>query len=103
MAASRCSQSQVFALRLGVRFQRTRSGCDLTYGSLSLLAVSSLRAASYIISMEFNYESSNNDFSQGSMPRNMLQLAIPMTLAQLINVLYNVVDRMYIGHIPETA
>lgn len=45
----------------------------------------------------------NNDFSQGSMPRNMLQLAIPMTLAQLINVLYNVVDRMYIGHIPETG
>ena len=45
----------------------------------------------------------NNDFSQGSMPRNMLQLAIPMTLAQLINVLYNVVDRMYIGHIPKLA
>ena len=45
----------------------------------------------------------NNDFSQGSMPRNMLQLAIPMTLAQLINVLYNVVDRRYIGHIPETG
>lgn len=37
------------------------------------------------------------------MPRNMLKLAIPMTLAQLINVLYNIVDRMYIGHIPETG
>ena len=44
-----------------------------------------------------------NDFTQGSMPRNMMKLAIPMTLAQLINVLYNVIDRMYIGHIPDTG
>ena len=42
-----------------------------------------------------------NDFTKGTMASNMLKLAIPMTLAQLINVLYNVVDRMYIGHIPE--
>ena len=27
-------------------------------------------------------------------------MALPMTMAQLINVLYNVVDRMYIGRIP---
>lgn len=26
-------------------------------------------------------------------------MAVPMTLAQLINILYNIVDRMYIGHI----
>lgn len=44
-----------------------------------------------------------NDFTQGSMSKNMLRLAVPMTFAQLINVLYNVVDRMYIGHIPETG
>ena len=44
-----------------------------------------------------------NDFTQGSMSGNMLRLAVPMTFAQLINVLYNVVDRMYIGHIPETG
>lgn len=30
----------------------------------------------------------------------ILKMAIPMMLAQLVNVLYNVVDRMYIGHIP---
>lgn len=30
-------------------------------------------------------------------------LALPMTIAQLINVLYNVVDRMYIGHIPQAS
>lgn len=40
-----------------------------------------------------------NDFSQGSIAKNILNLAVPMTLAQLINVLYSVVDRVYIGHL----
>lgn len=44
-----------------------------------------------------------NDFSKGSVSRNIINLALPMTLAQLINVLYNVVDRMYIGHIPNAS
>ena len=44
-----------------------------------------------------------NDFSQGSVIKNILGLAIPMTLAQLINVLYNIVDRIYIGRIPKDA
>ena len=38
-----------------------------------------------------------NDFSKGSIVKNIMNLAIPMTLAQLINVLYNIVDRIYIG------
>ena len=42
----------------------------------------------------------DNDFSKGSISSNILKLALPMTLAQLINILYNVVDRMYIGRIP---
>lgn len=46
---------------------------------------------------------SKNDFGQGSVAGNIMRLAIPMTLAQLINVLYNVVDRIYIGHIPHTS
>ena len=41
-----------------------------------------------------------NDFSVGSVPGAILRMAVPMTLAQLINILYNIVDRMYIGHIP---
>ena len=41
-----------------------------------------------------------NDFSRGSMARNILQMALPMTVAQLINILYNVVDRMYLGKLP---
>lgn len=46
---------------------------------------------------------SKNDFSQGSVIKNILGLALPMTLAQLINVLYNIVDRIYIGRIPKDA
>ena len=30
----------------------------------------------------------------------MLRMSIPTIAAQLVNALYNVVDRMYIGHIP---
>ena len=44
-----------------------------------------------------------NDFTQGSIAKNIIHLALPMTLAQLINVLYNIVDRFYIGRIPENA
>ncbi len=31
----------------------------------------------------------------------LFQLAVPTVAAQLINMLYNIVDRIYIGHIPE--
>ena len=40
-----------------------------------------------------------NDFSRGSVAGNILRLAVPLMLAQLVNVLYNVVDRIFIGHI----
>lgn len=33
----------------------------------------------------------------------LLRLSIPTVAAQLINMLYNIVDRIYIGHIPETG
>ena len=35
------------------------------------------------------------------IPQLMVSLAIPSVIAQLINVLYNIVERMYIGHIPD--
>ena len=34
------------------------------------------------------------------MARNIIYMAVPMTVAQLINILYNVVDRMYLGRLP---
>ena len=50
-----------------------------------------------------NTQKTRNDFSKGSISGNILRLAVPMTLAQLVNVLYNVVDRVYIGLLPEHA
>lgn len=43
----------------------------------------------------------NTDLSQGHVGKLLLKLALPAIVAQLINVLYNIVDRMYIGHIDE--
>lgn len=40
-----------------------------------------------------------NDFSKGSIAKNILSLAVPLTIAQLTVVLYNIVDRAFIGHI----
>ncbi|MDO4344167.1 MAG: MATE family efflux transporter [Eubacteriales bacterium] len=36
---------------------------------------------------------------EGSIPRLMVSMAVPSIIAQVINILYNIVDRMYIGHI----
>ena len=30
----------------------------------------------------------------------LMKLAVPTVTAQIINMLYNIVDRIYIGHIP---
>ena len=44
----------------------------------------------------------NKDFL-GTEPigKLLLKLSIPTVIAQLINMLYNIVDRIYIGHIPD--
>lgn len=41
------------------------------------------------------------DMGAGNIKKLLLQLAVPAVVAQVINLLYNVVDRIYIGHIPE--
>lgn len=40
------------------------------------------------------------DFSKGRVDKRILAQAIPLTLAQLVQLLYNIVDRIYIGHMP---
>lgn len=42
-----------------------------------------------------------NDLGNDSVGKLMLRLAIPAIAAQLINALYSIVDRIYIGNIPE--
>ena len=40
------------------------------------------------------------DFSIGDVRRNILSVSAPMLVAQVLNLLYNIVDRIYIGKIP---
>ena len=41
------------------------------------------------------------DFSQGRVSRIIVRLGLPIMLAELVHVLYNIVDRMYIGHMAD--
>ena len=43
------------------------------------------------------------DMGTGSVKKLMVQLAVPALVGQVVNLLYNVVDRIYIGHIPEVG
>ena len=40
------------------------------------------------------------DMGTGDVKKLLLQLMIPAVVAQVVNLLYNIVDRIYIGHIP---
>ncbi len=51
--------------------------------------------------MEGNKMIQKNDFSKGPIWKNIIKQAVPLTIAQLIQLLYNVVDRIYIGHMEE--
>ncbi len=46
-------------------------------------------------------EDNKNFLGTAPVGKLLFKLAIPTVVAQLINMLYNIVDRIYIGHIPE--
>jgi putative MATE family efflux protein len=43
----------------------------------------------------------NRDLGTGSIGKLLFALAVPAITAQIVNMLYNIVDRIYIGHIPD--
>lgn len=45
-------------------------------------------------------EKNNNELGSAPIGPLLFKLAVPTVVAQLINMLYNVVDRIYLGHIP---
>ena len=47
-----------------------------------------------------NDKSNTQAMETEKIPRLLARLAIPAVVAQIINLLYNIVDRIYIGHIP---
>ena len=48
--------------------------------------------------MENEIAKSRNDFSKGPVWKCIILQAVPLTIAQLVQLLYNVIDRIYIGH-----
>ena len=46
-------------------------------------------------------EKPKQDMGTGSVKKLMVQMAVPALVGQVVNLLYNIVDRIYIGHIPE--
>lgn len=43
------------------------------------------------------------DFDHGTVTGNILGVALPMLVAQILSLLYNIVDRIYIARIPSVG
>ena len=43
------------------------------------------------------------DFENGNIVSNILKAALPMLVAQIMSLLYNIVDRVYIARIPDVG
>ena len=43
------------------------------------------------------------DFNDGKITKDIMRTALPMLLAQVLNLLYSIVDRVYIGRIPDAG
>ena len=48
-----------------------------------------------------NSEFNRGDFSHGRVSAIIVRLGLPLMLAELVHVLYNIVDRVYIGHMAD--
>ena len=49
--------------------------------------------------MTENNSSDRNDLGSGSIGKLLFKLALPAIIAQLVNVLYNIIDRVFIGRL----
>ena len=46
-------------------------------------------------------QTDKKDMGTGSVRKWMMKLAVPALVGQFVNLLYNIVDRIYIGHLPQ--
>lgn len=53
--------------------------------------------------MKAKEKAQTQDMETGSIPKLLAQLAVPAVVAQIVNLLYNIVDRIYIGHIADVG
>lgn len=54
----------------------------------------------YYQGCEIHMSSQQVDFGGANVRRNILSVAAPMLAAQILNLLYNIIDRIYIGKLP---
>ena len=47
-----------------------------------------------------NTSAKTGDFSSGKVWKQVVNLALPLTMAEIVQLLYNIVDRIYLGHLP---
>ena len=85
----------------------------ITAAAVGILLLAVIVTVSYLTSVKIflkkNFNQGRAGMNQeqekrlGTLPAGKLlfQMALPAIAAQIINVLYNIVDRMYIGHIPD--
>ncbi len=45
----------------------------------------------------------SSELSSAPVGKLLLKMAVPTIIAQIVNLLYNIVDRIYIGHMPENG
>ena len=50
-----------------------------------------------------NQTNVSNELAAAPVGKLLFKLAVPTVIAQLVNLLYNIVDRIYIGHMPGTG
>ncbi len=50
-----------------------------------------------------NQTNVSNELATAPVGKLLFKLAVPTVIAQLVNLLYNIVDRIYIGHMPGTG
>ena len=53
--------------------------------------------------MNLQQKKDNSFLATEPLGKLLLTLSLPTVTAQIINMLYNIVDRIYIGHIPENG
>ena len=50
-----------------------------------------------------NQTNVSNELAAAPVGKLLFKLAVPTVIAQLVNLLYNIVDRIYIGQMPGTG
>ena len=53
--------------------------------------------------MNLNQTNVSNELATAPVGKLLFKLAVPTVIAQFVNLLYNIVDRIYIGHMPGTG